>query len=193
MQVTFDPKADGNQGVNYAGIPTAMVGKPSRDTETKKWDEIILGPDAVDDGQFRSHRAIRVTSLGQATPCTLGEFVRQTTNGNYIVKVTLDGLPSEVKAIRKALADAQKLEWKANGPKARQAAPKAPPVVPTVPGKPVAPKVNTSAIAPAETDTAAILAEFAKVKAELALATAALAQRQAPKAPSVPTVPPKTK
>ena len=193
MQVSFDPKAPENQGVNYAGIDTGMVGKPSRDTTTRKWDEIILGPDAVEGPEnakvFKGNRAIRVTSLGQATPCTLGDFVRQTTNGNYIVKVTLDSLPADVKAIRKAIADAQKADYKANGPKARTSAPKAPVAVPTVPG------MVQAVVGPKAPTSAKEVSEVEALKAQLAIALAALkaptSAPSAPKAPSVPTSAPK--
>ncbi len=177
MQVSFNAKEAINKGIDFSGIDTAMVGKPSKDSTTKKWDEIILPPDAVANGAFKGNRAIRVTSLGAATPCTLGDFVRQTTNGNYIVKVTLDKLPDAVKAARKAVADQQKVDYKANGPKARTTTATVAPMVPVVPGQ--APKVTDTA-----TPKVDQLSEVEALKAQLAIALAAL--KSAPTA-TVPT------
>lgn len=183
MQVTYDPTAPANAIPGLADIPMAMLGKPSKGQDTGKWDEIILSPDAVVNGAFRSARAIRVTSQGFATPCTLGQVVRVTTNGNYVVKCQLDKVPDAVKAIRAAASEAQKADYKANGPKARVAAPV---TLPTVPGQVAAPATD----APAPVTDAAPADAMATVLAELARLQAIVASKGADAAPAMPTVPP---
>lgn len=194
MNVNYDQTAPYNQGVDFNGIPAPMVGKPAKGADTGKWDEIILPPDAVANGAFLSNRAVRVTSQGFATPCTLGQFVKVTTNGNYVVKCKLDAVPQTVKAIRAEMSAAQKAEWKANGPQARQARAV---VVPVVPGQGPVPMAATGNQAPqarqatqAPQGPADILKGMSAddVKALAALLKVATAP-QAPQAPSVPTVP----
>jgi hypothetical protein len=191
METTYDTKHPANVGINYTGIPGAMVGKPAKGTDTGKWDEIILPPESVKDGTFLASRAIVVTSQGFATPATLGDFVRVTTNGNYVVKVKRDSLPDAVKQARKALSDAQKAAYKQNGPQARPA--KQAPVAPMVPGTaPVAPVADQALTGGHIVTMQRLIAagfDEATASAMAVAAPVAPVTNTAPKAPKAPSVP----
>lgn len=171
-----------NAGVDYSGIPTEMFGKPSKGQDTGKWDEVILDPSSVVNGAFVAARCVVVTSQGQATPGTLGAFVRQTSNGNYVVKVKRDAVPEQVKAIRAQANAAQKEAWKTNGPQPRTQAPQ---VAPIVPGT----QPSTPAQAPSTPAQDPDMAAFLAWKASQAQATqpsTPTVPTQAPRAPKTP-------
>lgn len=186
MQVTFDPKAPVNAGIDYSGIPADMAGKPSKGSDTGRWDEIILPPTAVADGAFKSARAVLVTSQGFATPVTLLGFVKVTTNGNYVCKVKRDPIPPEVKAVRDAQSAQQKADWKAG--KRPQRPQQAAPVLPGQTTAPAAPS-----LAPGTPITAAHVAQMdaliragidPNVAAQVVVAQQAAQQTTAPSVPS---------
>lgn len=108
-----------NKGLDYT---RCVPGMPSKG-ESGKWDQVILPASAVVNGRLVSNRVAIVTSTGQATPATVVEFIKQTSNGNYVFTVQRDKVPAELAAVRKAAADAQKADYKQNGRKATQAAP----------------------------------------------------------------------
>jgi hypothetical protein len=178
MQVTYDPTAPYNAIPALADVPMAMIGKPSKGQDSGRWDEIILSPDAVVNGAFRSARAIIVTSQGFATPCDITGFVRQTTNGNYVCKVKRDAVPDDVKALRQAMSSAQKADYKANGPKARTAREQAP--APVLPGQTATPATAPAPEQAPAPDQTALLAELARLQALVAAQNATATPATAP-------------
>lgn len=198
MHQTFNPKAPGNQGISFQGMPGLvidqetpgnltgpMVGKAAQDQD-KRWTMGLLPANSVQGGSLVSDTMVLVNSQGHATPAQVTGIVGWTSNGNLRVTVKRLPLPDAVKAVRQAEQAAQKAQYKQTGPVTRQ--PQAAQPLPTLPGQ-AQPVTQAPAQAPADEVQQAADDQYAQFLIWKAHQAQQAQAAQAPATPALPTVP----
>jgi len=206
---TIDMTNPLNEGLQLAGYVPA---KASKD-ENGKWAHALIPADSVtlaEDGTVLSAIAL-VDSKGAATPVDLVEYVRTSTNGNYVFTIRRHAIPNNLKALRKVANDAAKASAKAPKAPTAQVVPKAPtapeaptaPIIPPaylqpMPEAPEAPKAPTAPEAPNRPVTSvnvppavlqALIASGHTTGQIVAMFQTAPEAPEAPKAPKAPEAP----